>query len=46
MDEADEIAFIPPLVVIIALALFVFVLLGFEAYSIFVVVKWLIGLVW
>ena len=30
---------------IIALALFLFVILGFAAYSIFLFVKWLIGLV-
>jgi hypothetical protein len=31
---------------IIALALVLLVILGFAAYSIFVLVKWLIGLVW
>jgi hypothetical protein len=31
---------------IIALAVVNFVILGFAAYSIFLVVKWLIGLVW
>jgi hypothetical protein len=41
MDEDDGIAFIPSLVVIIA-----FVLLGFEAYTIFLFAKWLVGLVW
>jgi hypothetical protein len=31
---------------IIALALYMFVILGFGAYSIFLMAKWLIGLVW
>ena len=31
---------------IIALALYVFVILGFAAYPIFPFAKWLIGLVW
>ena len=31
---------------IIALALVLFVILGFAAYSIFLFAKWLIGLVW
>ena len=31
---------------IIALALVDFVILGFATYSIFLLVKWLIGLVW
>jgi preprotein translocase subunit Sec61beta len=45
MDEDEGIKFIPSLVVIIALALFVLVILGFAAYSIFLFAKWLIGLV-
>jgi len=32
-------------IALIALALFVFVILGFGAYSIFLIAKWLIGLV-
>ena len=48
MDDDDG-TFIPShrpcIALIIALAL-VFVILGFAAYSIFLVAKWLIGLVW
>ena len=46
MDEDEGIKFIPSLVVIIALALFVFVILGFAAYSIFLFAMWLVGRVW
>ena len=34
------------IILISALALYVLVILGFAAYSIFLVAKWLIGLVW
>jgi hypothetical protein len=52
MDEDDGIAFIPSLVVIIALALVLFVFLGLTAYRVLLFAMWLIesaasfGLVW
>ena len=42
MDEDDGIAFIPSLVVVITLTLVLLVFLGFGAYSIFLLAKWLI----
>jgi hypothetical protein len=40
-----KIAFVLRIAVMIALALFLFVILGFAAYSIFLFAMWLIGLV-
>jgi hypothetical protein len=44
MDDDGWIAFVLR-IALIALALVVFVILGFGAYSIFLIAKWLIGLV-
>jgi hypothetical protein len=43
MEGLRRIALIAP---VIALALFIFVILGFAAYSIFLFAMWLVGRVW